>query len=225
MDIEVNGVVPQEEREECIEYTIKKYWDKNITSISLTSYSRNVIYITAHFDDNTFGRITTSIDDIRNIRARKNNLNIMLGKVLAKKYNIEINDYENTDEINNVLLKIISEHELSPVDVLNETYDIIERYTESMSRKIDDILLDFQAHNDLDKTFLAVPIENLELSARSRNWLIRHQYFYVFDLVNASWDDVNRIRNLGKKSIIEIRDLLLKADVDFLWKEQAMLLE
>lgn len=47
-------------------------------------------------------------------------------------------------------------------------------------------------------------LEELELSVRTRNVLIRAGYKKVGDLLEASEEDVRKVRNIGKKSYNEI---------------------
>lgn len=58
---------------------------------------------------------------------------------------------------------------------------------------------------------LNVSVDDLNLSVRSSNCLKRVGFNTVGDVLNAidSWDDLNRIKNLGKTSLIEIRDQII----------------
>ena len=52
------------------------------------------------------------------------------------------------------------------------------------------------------------PIEELELSVRAHNCLISHGIKRVIDLVNMTEDEVLKIKNFGRKSLREIREVL-----------------
>ena len=61
--------------------------------------------------------------------------------------------------------------------------------------------------------FLALPVDDLPLSVRSRNALMRSDLTTVGKLVNyiKGNDSMSNIRNLGKKSIHEVKTVLTEA--------------
>ena len=65
------------------------------------------------------------------------------------------------------------------------------------------------------KKTLAVPIEDVQLSVRSFNCLKRAGVNTIEDLTNMTESEMMKIRNLGKKSFDEIRDLLREMDLNF----------
>ena len=62
---------------------------------------------------------------------------------------------------------------------------------------------------------LIMMIEDLDLSVRSYNCLKRAGIQTVEELTQRSEDDMMRVRNLGKKSLKEVRDKLLELQLDF----------
>jgi len=61
---------------------------------------------------------------------------------------------------------------------------------------------------------LDTTIEELELSVRSSNCLKRAGINTVEELVDKTEDDLMKVRNLGKKSLQEIKDKLDELDLD-----------
>lgn len=61
---------------------------------------------------------------------------------------------------------------------------------------------------------LEIPVEDLELSARALNCLVRAEIKTLDDLVNLTEDELSNIKNLGKKSLKEILDKLDSLDLD-----------
>ena len=57
---------------------------------------------------------------------------------------------------------------------------------------------------------LDMPIEELDLSVRAYNCLRRHGVDTVLDLTSLKEEDVIKVKNLGKKSMKEIKDKLLE---------------
>jgi DNA-directed RNA polymerase subunit alpha len=55
---------------------------------------------------------------------------------------------------------------------------------------------------------LLKPVEELELTVRSANWLKAEGIKYIGDLVQRTEVELLKTPNLGKKSLTEIKDLL-----------------
>lgn len=65
------------------------------------------------------------------------------------------------------------------------------------------------------KPYLDILIDDLELTMRCRNCLKQINVKKLGDLTKYSEDDLMRISNFGKKSLDELRDLLLKYNLSF----------
>ncbi|MDR3365011.1 MAG: DNA-directed RNA polymerase subunit alpha [Clostridiales Family XIII bacterium] len=72
---------------------------------------------------------------------------------------------------------------------------------------IGDIMVD-QVEDQKVRTLEKMPIEELELSVRSFNCLKRANINTVEDLISKSEDDMMNVRNLGRKSLEEIKQKL-----------------
>ena len=78
---------------------------------------------------------------------------------------------------------------------------------------LDDAVVDFgnfafeEAADETEKT-LEMTIEDLDLSVRSFNCLKRAGITTVADLVEKSEDEMMRVRNLGRKSLDEVKKKL-----------------
>jgi len=59
-----------------------------------------------------------------------------------------------------------------------------------------------------------IPIDNLELSVRSYNCLARAGYRYISDLEGITEEKLMRVRNLGRKSMLEIKSKLLEHGIE-----------
>jgi DNA-directed RNA polymerase subunit alpha len=94
--------------------------------------------------------------------------------------------------------------------ILARHFDIVNDLSES----IPDITLKPSDEEAMKKT-LAVPIEDVQLSVRSFNCLKRAGVNTIEDLTNMTESEMMKIRNLGKKSFDEIRDLLREMELSF----------
>ena len=64
-----------------------------------------------------------------------------------------------------------------------------------------------------DNPLYSRPVRDLELSVRSENCLMRGGVHYIGDLISRSRADLLKIRNLGKISLREIEEKLMKFDL------------
>ena len=67
---------------------------------------------------------------------------------------------------------------------------------------------------------LEMTIEDLDLSVRSFNCLKRANINTVADLVSKSEDDMMKVRNLGRKSLEEVKKKLQELDLSLLETEE-----
>ena len=72
-----------------------------------------------------------------------------------------------------------------------------------------------QAHDTEKPQTPDRPIEDLDLSVRSYNCLKRFGIFKISELVDKTEEDMMKIRNLGKKSLKEIKDKLAEMGLGF----------
>lgn len=63
--------------------------------------------------------------------------------------------------------------------------------------------------------FLDRPIEDLNLSIRSLNGLKRANYALISEITDHTEEEMSKIRNLGKKSIKEIKEKLIEKGLNF----------
>lgn len=120
----------------------------------------------------------------------------------------------------------------TPVDVLNYAVSVLrtqlenflvdteipfndisaqtEEVSVSAPEEIEDTSLQNIAVESLFKS-----IDELELSARAHNCLANANITRVLDLVNLSEDDSLRIKNFGKKSLDEVKEVLRSMDLRF----------
>ena len=89
--------------------------------------------------------------------------------------------------------KILNEHLNLFVDLSDATY------TELL----------VETKDDSKETVLEMTIEELDLSVRSFNCLKRAGINTVKDLISKSEDEMMKVRNLGKKSLEEVRNKLI----------------
>lgn len=72
-----------------------------------------------------------------------------------------------------------------------------------------------EAQGETQKGQLSMPIEDLDLSVRSFNCLKRAGIQTVEELTQKTEDDMMKVRNLGKKSLKEVKDKLAELGLSF----------
>ncbi len=88
--------------------------------------------------------------------------------------------------------------------------EIIKTIRSIKSGDIDLSCLEWEENADYDLTDsqLNIPVEALGLSARARHILDRMKIVVVKDLLSASTDEISRQRDMGEKTITEIREVI-----------------
>jgi len=102
------------------------------------------------------------------------------------------------DEATSLGAKIMSEH-------LNLFID--------MTDSINGVEIMVEKEEDIKEKVLEMTIEELDLSVRSYNCLKRAGINTVEELTNKSEDDMMKVRNLGKKSLEEVKHKLAELDL------------
>ena len=65
-----------------------------------------------------------------------------------------------------------------------------------------------ERENSTESKYMNISIDDMELSVRSYNCLKRAGINNVYELLNKSFEDLKRVRNLGRKSMYEVLDKL-----------------
>lgn len=85
--------------------------------------------------------------------------------------------------------------------------------------ELNDLALETQVmaeeEEDTSHKVLDMPIEDLDLSVRSYNCLKRANIQTVQELISRTEDDMNKIRNLGKKSLKEIKEKITELGLSY----------
>lgn len=115
-------------------------------------------------------------------------------------------------------IKIATNGTISSSEALAQAAQILKAHLEPIIKISDEISsfeLTKKEEGDKKISFLSTPIEELELSMRSFNSLKRSGILTVQELIDRPKNDVEQIRNLGKKSLKEIMRKLQERGLDF----------
>ncbi len=120
---------------------------------------------------------------------------------------------ENTD-LEKLEITIDTDGTLTPTEAFEEAAAIlVNQYTAlagSTTVEAEDIVTEQEAD---EKSDLNIPIDDLELSARTANALINNDIKTVGDLISLSNQDLQELKGFGQKALNEVKDKLAELEV------------
>ena len=134
-----------------------------------------------------------------------------------RRVNYTVNDTRvgNVTDYDKLTLEVWTDGSIRPEDAVSKSASILMAHLKlfrdlSSLAEEDDIQEGPYAEVEEDKAskILETTIEDLDLSVRSYNCLKRASINNVADLVNKSEDDMMKVRNLGRKSLDEVKKKL-----------------
>jgi len=154
------------------------------------------------FDDNVIGLIP--IDSAYSPTERAN-------------FNIENTRVGQVTDFDRLVLEVNTNGSIHPDDAISLAAKIMVEHLElfiNLTDEIEDVEIMVEVEEEEKDKILDTTIEELELSVRSSNCLKRAGINTVEELVDKTEDDLMKVRNLGKKSLQEIKDKLDKLELD-----------
>lgn len=121
--------------------------------------------------------------------------------------NARVGNMTNYDRLT---LEVWTDGSVDPVLAVDKASGILKEYMD-MFRTTKDVILtsdDGSDNNGEDDSLKVTSVEDLDLSVRSTNCLRRAGISTIEDLCQKTEDDMMKIRNLGKKSLDEIKKKL-----------------
>lgn len=118
-----------------------------------------------------------------------------------------------------VTLEVWSDSSISPAESLALSAKILIDHLELLTN-VDEAVNDMEsvmkeAQGEVQNKGLVMMIEDLDLSVRSYNCLKRFGIQTVEELTQRTEDEMMRVRNLGKKSLKEVKDKLYDLGLNF----------
>lgn len=128
-------------------------------------------------------------------------------------YTIENVLVEDNPNFEKVVLNIVTDGQISPLDAFRNALNVMHAqmavFSSEISIQAPATIERAEASEEVEK--LTAPIEDLGLSARSFNCLDRSNLKYIGEIVMMSQNDLKNVKNLGKKSYEEIVEKLEEA--------------
>ncbi|NOQ50279.1 MAG: DNA-directed RNA polymerase subunit alpha [Mycoplasmataceae bacterium] len=117
-----------------------------------------------------------------------------------------------------LVLEIETDGSMKPEKAIAFAGGILKNYYKAFEElfevKSDDLFEEEVIEESIDAQ-LSIPIESLNLSARSEKWLLASNIRYVQELINRPVSSLKEINNLGEKSITEIIQIVQDMGLSF----------
>ncbi|SDL84163.1 DNA-directed RNA polymerase subunit alpha [Halarsenatibacter silvermanii] len=129
----------------------------------------------------------------------------------------QITDYDA------LFLEVYTDGSIHPDDAVSLAGRIMVEHLElftGLTEEMDDMEIMVETEEEEQNEIFETSIEELELSVRSSNCLKRAGINTVGELVEKTEDDLMKVRNLGKKSLKEIKEKLTEYDLELKQNEE-----
>ena len=134
-------------------------------------------------------------------------------------YNVEPTRVGQNANYDKVILEVWTDGSISPAESLALASKILIDHLELLT-SVDEAVNDMdsvmkEAQGEVQNKGLVMMIEDLDLSVRSYNCLKRAGIQTVEELTQKTEDEMIRVRNLGKKSLKEVKDKIYDLGLSF----------
>ena len=140
----------------------------------------------------------------------------MFSPILKAKYSVENTRVGQRTDFDKLVLEITTDGSVAPENALAEAakiakdqFTIFINFDEEEGNDEDG----FDERDELVRSLMETPVEELELSVRSSNCLRNANIRTIGDLVARTEDEIAKTRNFGKKSLDEIKSKLAERNL------------
>ncbi len=119
-------------------------------------------------------------------------------------------------DFDRLVLEVSTDGSVTPDDAISLSAKIMVEHLElfiNLTDEVSDVEIMVEKEEEEKDKILDTTIEELELSVRSSNCLKRAGINTVNELIERTEDDLMKVRNLGKKSLQEIKEKLDELDL------------
>jgi len=138
--------------------------------------------------------------------------------VLNVAYAVEPTRVGETNKYDELTMEITTDGSITPNEVLALSAKILVEHLNQFVQLTEEAMnIEVMSEEEEDTTnkVLDMTIEDMDLSVRSYNCLKRAGIQTVNELASKTEDDMIKVRNLGKKSLKEVKDKLLELGLSF----------
>ena len=131
-------------------------------------------------------------------------------------FNVEDTRVGNRSNLDKLTLEVTTDGSITPEDSISLAARVLEEHLDlflNLNEEINEVDIMIEKEEEEKNEILDTTIEELDLSVRSSNCLKRAGLDTVEELVNTTEEELMQIRNLGKKSLQEIKAKLAELDL------------
>ncbi len=150
-------------------------------------------------------------------------IDALFSPVVAVSYTVESTRVEQSIDYDKLTLRVETNAASTPKEVVSLAAKIMNDHLSLFIDLAENVFADTvfqQPVDDQGKDVLKMLIEELELSVRPLNCLKRAGIYTVGDLVGKTYDELLKVRNLGKKSLDEIIKKLESMNLNLCSKDE-----
>jgi DNA-directed RNA polymerase subunit alpha len=124
-------------------------------------------------------------------------------------YKVENARVENRTDLDKLILELETNGTLDPNDAIKQSATILQHQLTKFVDLDYAVLLESEEEEAKIDPILLRPVDDLELTVRAANCLKAESIYYIADLVQRTESDLLKTPNLGKKSLMEIKSILV----------------
>ncbi|MFO7820093.1 MAG: DNA-directed RNA polymerase subunit alpha [Halanaerobacter sp.] len=131
-------------------------------------------------------------------------------------FNVEDTRVGNRSNLDKLTLEVTTDGSITPEDSISLAARVLEEHLDlflNLNEEVNEVDIMIEKEEEEKNEILDTTIEELDLSVRSSNCLKRAGLDTVEELVNTTEEELMQIRNLGKKSLQEIKAKLAELDL------------
>ena len=137
-------------------------------------------------------------------------LDASFSPVKSVTYDVENARVENRTDLDKLILELETDGTLDPEEAIRRSATILQHQLAAFVEMSYEDLIDTKDEKDEVDPMLIRPVDDLELTVRAANCLKAENIYYIGDLVQRTESDLLKTPNLGKKSLTEIKTVLMQ---------------
>lgn len=139
-------------------------------------------------------------------------LDALFSPIIRASYNVESTRFADRADLDKLTMTIETDGSIKPLDALKNSAKILKRYYETIM--LGETPEDMLEEDEITPTILVqqeeIAIDELPLQTRTINALRKHGVKTLKELAKMTDEEIADVKNLGEKSLTEIKKLLKK---------------
>ena len=128
--------------------------------------------------------------------------------VIRVSYSVENARVEQRTDLDKLIIDLETNGSIDPEESIRRAATILQHQLGVFVDLQSEIIAEPEEHEDEIDPILLRPVDDLELTVRSADYLKAEDIYYIGDLIQRTEVELLKTPNLGKKSLTEIKDVL-----------------